>query len=585
MPSSPSDNELAPPAAAKIYAAFKEYHTIFREITERARERFKNRDRHGMRSDATERLDLYKQVVGKIEKEIRRQLEGRLENKCIWVGMKTAYSELIIHREDRELAETFYNSITRRIFSTVGVDRRIEFVGSEFELPASQVSQTVYRTYRCSTSTHDLVLAILSESPWASAFQNINHDAQLVSRSIEDQLHDSNLPSNIEKIDIALPLFYRGIGVYIIGRITCGQARVPLAIALLNQPDGVIVDAVLTREDDISLLFSFTRSYFHVQTGNPYNLVSFIKSILPLKRIAEIYISIGFNKHGKTELYRELLEFLSECRQEQFQIARGEKGMVMIAFNIPNDDLVFKLIRDRFENPKKTTRDEVMRKYDLVFMHDRAGRLVDAQSFEHLKFDDCFFSSDLLAELQRDASHTVQHNDSQVVVLHAYVERLVTPLDIYLREAPQSARRRAVIDFGNAIKDLAVSNIFPGDILLKNFGVTRLGRVVFYDYDEICPLTSCNFRKMPPSASYEDEMSAEPWFLVDENDVFPEEFKKFLSLPENLKSVFLEYHSDLFEASYWQQVKSAIETGDVPHIYPYSPERRLRRDAGNNSQH
>jgi isocitrate dehydrogenase kinase/phosphatase len=251
--------------------------------------------------------------------------------------------------------------------------------------------------------------------------------------------------------------------------------------------------------------------------------------------------------------------------------------MVMIVFNMPNDDLVFKLIRDRFDTPKKTTRREVMEKYDLVFRHDRAGRLVDAQAFEYLKFDGGCFSSQLLAELKQGAGNTVMIAEDSIIVNHAYVERRVTPLDVFLKEADEADAISAVIDWGNAIKDLAVSNIFPGDILLKNFGVTRHGRVVFYDYDELCSLTTCNFRKLPPPSVYDDEMAAEPWFYVDENDVFPEELLGFIELAGTLREAFLENHADLFEVNFWQQSQDMIRAGELPHIYPYASRCRIKR--------
>ncbi len=322
------------------------------------------------------------------------------------------------------------------------------------------------------------------------------------------------------------------------GCIYAGSARIPLAIALLNLPDGIVIDGILLNEDDLSILFSFTRSHFHVEVDRPYDLIQFLKSILPQKRIAELHIAIGFHKHGKTELYRELLEHLSVCYEDRFDISRGKRGMVMIVFNMPNDDLVFKLIKDRFDTPKKTTPREVMEKYDLVFRHVRAGRLVDAQAFEYLKFDGGCFSDQLLKELKEGAGNTVRIEADNIIVNHAYVERRVTPLDIFLKEADKAETISAVIDWGNAIKDLAVSNICPGDILLKNFGVTRHGRVVFYDYDELCLLTTCNFRKLPLPSVYDDEMAAEPWFYVDENDVFPEELQNFIELSGSLKRNF-----------------------------------------------
>jgi isocitrate dehydrogenase kinase/phosphatase len=304
-------------------------------------------------------------------------------------------------------------------------------------------------------------------------------------------------------------------------------------------------------------------------------MVGFLKSIMPRKRVAELYIAIGYNKHGKSELYCDLLQHL-DSSQEKFEIAEGERGMVMEVFTMPDYDVVFKVIKDRFPPSKNTTRQEVMAKYYLVFKHDRAGRLVDAQEFEHLKFDRSRFSQDLLEQLQSVAGASVEVDDDHVVIKHAYVERRVRPLNVYLDEVGGSEARAAIIDYGQAIKDLAATNIFPGDMLLKNFGVTRHGRVVFYDYDELSLLSDCNFRLMPPPRSYEEELSDEPWFAVGEGDIFPEEFKYFLGLKRELKDLFVKQHSDLFGVDFWHQTQSRIKAQKIIDIFPYEPSRRLQ---------
>jgi isocitrate dehydrogenase kinase/phosphatase len=283
---------------------------------------------------------------------------------------------------------------------------------------------------------------------------------------------------------------------------------------------------------------------------------------------------LGHHKHGKTDLYRDLLHHLAHSN-DKFEIARGQRGMVMIVFNMPNYDMVFKLIKDHFNYPKDSTRKDVMAKYALVHRHDRAGRLVDAQAFEYLKFDRARFSESLLEELLQVAAQTVSIENGSVIIKHAYVERRVVPLDVYLREAPESLAQCAVIDYGRAIKDLAISNIFPGDMLLKNFGVTRHGRVVFYDYDELCPLLDCKFRRLPPASSYDDELAAEPWFHVNDGDIFPEEFEHFLGLSGPLRETFSRYHSDLFQASYWRNLQERLTYGELVHIFPYPRSQRL----------
>jgi len=311
-----------------------------------------------------------------------------------------------------------------------------------------------------------------------------------------------------------------------------------------------------------------------VDVERPYALVHFLKEIMPRKRVAELYISLGYNKHGKTELYRDLHRHLA-ASSDQFAIAPGERGLVMVVFTLPSYDVVFKIIKDSFDYPKMTTRRQVMNRYQLVFKHDRGGRLIDAQEFEHLRFDRDRFSPALLAELLRVAASTVTVDGDSVVIQHLYTERRLTPLNLYLHQVATERAVEAVVDYGQAIKDLAATNIFPGDILLKNFGVTRHGRVVFYDYDELCLITDCNFRRMPQGRTADEDLAPEPWFSVGENDVFPEELATFLGLPRDLRPVFTAAHGELFGVDYWETMKARHLAGEVIDVLPYRESRRL----------
>ncbi|MFO7634764.1 MAG: isocitrate dehydrogenase kinase/phosphatase-domain containing protein, partial [Caldilinea sp.] len=137
---------------------------------------------------------------------------------------------------------------------------------------------------------------------------------------------------------------------------------------------------------------------------------------------------------------------------------------------------------------------------------------------------------------------------SSQVIRHLYIERRMVPLNLYIERADDAERERAVIEYGEAIKEMVAANIFPGDMLYKNFGVTRQGRVVFYDYDEVAYLTDCNFRKIPEARTPEDEMASEPWYPVGPTDVFPEEFGTFLLGDPRVRSVFMAHHAELLEA-------------------------------------
>jgi len=572
-----SANDNLPELTAKaIRHAFDLYQTEFESITQRAKERFEQMDWVGIQADAGERLDLYKKVVDETVVEINRMLGGRVNDPELWMRAKVVYADLVAKLDLWELAETFFNSITRRVFATVGVNPLIEFVDTCSRIQIVQVSQPVYRSYTSPETTGALIEAVLSDYNFSAAYEDLRRDAQLVVAKLEDHLNKAGSSNSIQKADMLTSVLFRGKGAYLIGRFFTSSHHFPLVLALRNTPAGMLVDAVLLDENEVSILFSFTRSYFHVNVKRPGELVSFLKSIMPRKRVAELYISIGYNKHGKSELYCDLLQHL-ESSKEKFAIAEGERGMVMEVFTMPDYDVVFKVIKDRFPPSKNTTRQEVMAKYYLVFKHDRAGRLVDAQEFEHLKFHRSRFSEDLLEQLQRVAGENVEVVDNHVVVKHAYVERRVTPLNLYLNEVDESKARTAIIDYGQAIKDLAATNIFPGDMLLKNFGVTRHGRVVFYDYDELSLLSDCNFRVMPPSRSYEEELAAEPWFSIGENDVFPEEFSRFLGLKGGLKDPFLQEHADLFGVDFWHEIQARIKERKIMDIFPYEASKRLRR--------
>ncbi|UCD32326.1 MAG: bifunctional isocitrate dehydrogenase kinase/phosphatase [Desulfobacterales bacterium] len=560
--------------ARTVLKAFDEYRAKFKVITHRAEARFENQDWHGIKADSNERLDLYKAVVDQVVLDIKRIFNNQIDDKEIWTSTKTIYSRLSGKLGDWELAETFFNSVTRRIFATVGVDPEIEFVDTCSRIKPIRVTQPLYRTYAGDRNIPVLMETILGTYEYQVAYEDMQRDALLAAKKIDNCLRDSEYSSPIERIDMLAPVLYRGKGAYLAGRMISGSDSFPLVLALLNTPRGIVLDAVLTSENEVSILFSFTRSYFHVNVTTPLELVQFLKSIMPRKRIAELYISIGYNKHGKSELYCDLLQHLSRSNKK-FELAEGEKGMVMEVFTIPDYDLVFKVIQDHFSYPKNTTRDAVMEKYDLVFKHDRAGRLVDAQEFEHLKFSRNRFSEDLLDSLERNAAQNVVIKDDQVIVKHVYVERRVTPLNISLQKADEARARVAVVDYGNAIKDMAASNIFPGDMLLKNFGVTRHGRVVFYDYDELCLLSTCNFRVMPQPRSDDEVMSDEPWYGVGPNDVFPEELQNFMGLQGSLRKTFLEHHKDLFDVVFWQQIQSRINAGKIIDIFPYEQSNRL----------
>lgn len=561
-----AETALISRAAATIYRFYLSYRHGFRSITRRARRRFADRDWSGLQQDAGERFDIYSARLTDALSNVQNLLGKQVEHADLWGRIRETYTRTVGDCEDRELAETFFNSVARRIFSTVGVNPDIEFVRPESGARDPCAETPVTKTYPANGSLEFLVAGILSDYDLGIPFEDIQRDAREVAARILDGWSPNRLP--VDRVDMVRPPFFRSKGAYLIGRLSGGNSAMPLAVAVINRRGRAVCDGIIRDVSGMRILFSYTHSYFHVDTDSAVELVRFLCSLLPEKRPAELFISLGYNRHGKTELYRDLIHHQTAC-EAPFEASPGKPGMVMAVFNMPNDDLVFKMIKDRFAKPKRTTRRAVMGKYDFVARHDRAGRLPDTQCFEFLKFERCCFSDTLLEALHTDCSNSITVTDADVILNFVYVERRVIPLDVYLTQADDMQARAAVIDFGNAIKDLALSNIFPGDMLIKNFGVTRLDRVIFYDYDEICPLTDCRFRKKPKARIDEDELAADPWYHVEENDIFPEEFGHFLGLTGDLRRTFLDRHGDLLDVEFWQTTQEKVKSGKLFNIFPY----------------
>lgn len=565
---------LASQAATAIQSAYLAYHARFTALTRRARGRFEAREWREAQQDAVERLTLYRVMVDETVDSLQALVGTNVRNAFFWREVKANHSRLTDGRPDTGIARTYFNSITRRIFTTVGVDANIEYVDLLTE-PESRgpAGQAPFWTFRGGRPTTDIVTDIFASLPFRPEFQDLSRDATRAAAVIDQRLRE--LDATIDVVELLPPIFYRGTAAYVVGRLRAGKRIVPLLFAFLHPEDGIVVDAVLTQEDDVSIVFSFTRAYFHVEVDRPQLTIEFLRSIMPAKPVDELYTAIGYNKHGKTVFYRNLMRHL-ETTDARFEIAAGEPGLVMAVFALPSLNTVFKVIRDRFGQPKTTTREAVRSRYNLVFVHDRVGRLADAQEFEYLEFDRSRFTPDLLDELMRETRSSIRLENDRVIIRHLYTERRVTPLNLFLKSATVEEGLDAIVDYGNAIKELAAANIFTGDMLLKNFGVTRHGRVIFYDYDELCLLTECNFRAIPETDDPLLEMAADPWFSVGERDVFPEEFRAFFVLPGRLGESFLDRHADLLKVDFWRAMQARQADGEVLDVLPYREERRLK---------
>ncbi len=567
------DDFLARSAAADLRDRFADYHSRFRIITQRAKRRFERREWAEAAADAVERIELYDVCVDEAAAWLADKLGPRLADRALWMRIRAHFVDVIAPLLDQELNKTFFNTLTRRCFKTRGVDP-VEFVALDLE-PTDRITHPVSRySYAAGPRLHEMFRRVLADFPFDVPYAHPQHCAEALATALEQRLADWG-EHPVRAIELLTTVFYREQRAYLVGRVF-GESRFSaVLIALTNTDAGIRADAVITDREHVALIFGFTRSYFHVDLPTVGDAVVFLRTLLPRKPIDELYTVLGRAKQGKTERYRHLFQHLAEHPTEQFVHADGERGMVMLVFTLPSYPLVFKLIRDRFAWPKNVARDEVVAKYQMVFKRDRVGRLVDAQEFRYLKFPRSQFEPSLLKELLEGCALSVTEDGEHLVITPVYVERRLRPLNLYLREVPPEAARRAIVDYGQAIRDLARSNIFPGDLLLKNFGMTRHGRAIFYDYDELCLVSECRFRALPTATTDDEEMHKGAWFHVDDNDVFPEQFPRFLGLSEDQRAALLAAHGDIFEVRWWLRVQERIAAGAYADLPPYAESVRL----------
>ena len=588
------DSPLAYDIAKAMMDGFNRHYQLFRTESARAKHRFETADWHGQQRAQRERIEFYDLRVREASMRLESEFKGGEQTMNVWQQVKLHYIGLLVNHQQPELAETFFNSVTTKILHRSYFQNDFIFVrpavSTEYIENEEPTAKPTYRAYYPSPETLQAnVVKMVQDFELRTEFEDLARDAGYVVDALQKRLGDAKLRANFQ-IQVLSSLFYRNKGAYIVGKIINGFNEVPVALPLLHNKHGkLVIDAALFGEDDLLILFSFARAYFMVDMGIPSAYVQFLRSMMPRMPRAEIYNALGLAKQGKTLFYRDFLYHLRHST-DKFRIAPGIKGMVMLVFDLPSFPYVFKVIKDYYPPQKDTTREQIKGKYLLVKQHDRVGRMADTQEYSEVAFPRERFDDELIAEIEKFAPSQLEISDRdgdgnvEVIIKHVYIERRMIPLNIYLQEAfdvgveepaAQAQIERAVVEYGNAIKDLVAANIFPGDMLWKNFGITRHGKVVFYDYDEIEYITDCKFRKVPAPRNEEDEMSGEIWYSVGPKDVFPETFGPFLLGNDAVRAVFMKHHAELLEANFWQMHKERIQAGHVFDVFPYEQDKRF----------
>jgi isocitrate dehydrogenase kinase/phosphatase len=568
-------SQIAFDIARTILDGFDKHYRLFRQTSKAARHHFETGAWAVAQQAARERIGFYDKRVQECVQILEDEYDNGELTDEVWRELKLHYIGMLSGHKQPELAETFFNSVCCNILHRTYFHNDFIFVRPVVSTEYIETDELLptYRVYYPARDGLGFTLRrIVTNFQLNCTFADLDRDVAHVEARLKE-IFGPDAPEPNQQLQVLSNLFFRNKGAYIVGKAINGAREFAFIVPILHNRNGkLILDTVLYDQEQITILFSFTRAYFMVDMEVPSAYVQFLRSLLPRKPRSEIYTILGLQKQGKTLFYRDYLQHLKHT-SDRFEIAPGIRGLVMLVFALPSFPYVFKVIKDFYPPPKDTTRAQIKEKYLLVKNHDRVGRMADTLEYSNVAFPIERFSEELIAELEYFAPSLVEREGDRIIIAHLYIERRMVPLNIFLSHAEKAGDdtliEHGINEYGNAIKELVAANIFPGDMLYKNFGVTRHGRVVFYDYDEIEYITDCNFRDIPAPRNEEDEMSAEPWYSVGKHDVFPEQFGSFLLGNAKIRKYFMKYHADLLTRDFWQVRKQRIIDGIVEDVFPY----------------
>jgi isocitrate dehydrogenase kinase/phosphatase len=561
--------------AQAIRNGFDRHYALFRYNAQQAKARFEAADWHAIRNLARERIAFYDDRVREAVERIGAEFGAAELAAGNWQQVKRHYVALLSEHRQPELAETFFNSVCAKLLHRTYFHNDFIFVRPAVATDYLDGEPPSYRSYYPAQSgLLPALRRMIVDMGLACPFVDIDRDLALVGAALREQVPPPAVPATDSQFNVLRTLFFRNKGAYLLGRFVNDGELTPFAIPILQDTRGrLYIDTVLFGNERIDALFNFSRAYFMVDMEVPSAYVRFLKTLMPTKPESELYTMLGLHKQGKTAFYRDMLQHLKHSH-DRFVTAPGIKGLVMGVFTLPSFPYVFKIIKDR--RGKDVSREFIQKQYQLVKLHDRVGRMADTWEYSDVPFPKARLDPALVAELRDTAPSIVEDDGDSLVIRHVYIERRMVPLNLYLERATDAERERAIVEYGDAIKQMVAADIFPGDMLYKNFGVTRQGRVVFYDYDEVAYVTDCNFRRIPQARTPEDEMASEPWYAVGPNDVFPEEFGTFLLGDPRVRAIFMNHHGDLLEAEFWQRKQARIRAGLLEDVFPYPESLRFR---------
>jgi isocitrate dehydrogenase kinase/phosphatase len=574
-PSVRNDLALGHAIAQALLDGFNHHYQLFREASRAAQANFETGDIHAQQTLVRDRIAFYDLRVQECVQRLKEEFNADSLPDPVWQKVKQQYIGLLINHKQMELAETFFNSVCCRILHRTYFHNDFIFYRPAVSTEYIEADGPAFRTYYPNEAGLAATISqIINDFGFTQPFADLPGDVRRIILALRRHVGKPFKAKFSSYIQVLASPFYRNKSAYLIGQATYGRRKIPFALPICRDHGQLQIDAALFKPAQIRHLFSLSRAYFLVDMAAPSAYVQFLHDMLPNKPRAELYTMLGLGKQGKTMFYRELFHHLRHSN-DQFVFAPGTKGMVMSVFTLPSFPYVFKIIKDVFAPPKEVDHATVRAKYLLVKQHDRVGRMADSLEFSDVALPKARFAEEVLAELRELAPSAIEEDGDSIVIRHLFIECRMKPLNLYIQHRTGEQVEAVIRDYGNALRELAIANIFPGDMLFKNFGVTHAGRVVFYDYDEIEYMTDCDFRRIPPPPSPEFEMSGETWFSGNKNEVYPEEFGNFLLTRPDVRAAFIKYHADLLTPKFWQDCKARIQQGIVEDFYPYPQSLRF----------
>jgi isocitrate dehydrogenase kinase/phosphatase len=573
--------EVAQRIADALLEGFDRHYRLFRTTSAQAKDAFDAGDWAAVQRLVKQRIRFYDERVLEYVERLRTDLAAKQLDDSVWQEAKLRYVGLLVEHKRPELAETFFNSVTTRVLRRTYIHDDLIFLRAAVSTEYIPSDPPTYRSYYpTKPGLPATFVQIFGDFGWGRPFADLERDIDYVMQSL-DEYGCRPVPATNFQVQVLSSAFYRNKAAYVVGKIVNGHEETPFVVPVLHDEAGrLALDTILLEQQSIDVLFSLSRAYFLVDMDVPSGYVHFLQTIMPTRPRSELYSAIGLAGQGKTLFVRDLRHHLHHS-QDLFVEAPGTRGLVMHVFNLPSYPYVFKVIRDVFGPSKNTDRATVIEKFRLVREVDRVGRMAHTIEFTNLALPLARFAGELLEQLEELAPSAIEVDGENLIVKHCYVERRQTPLNLYLARAEPEQVEHVVREYGDAIRELAIANVFPGDLIWRNFGLTRYGRVLFYDYDEVEYLTDCAFRRIPQPPTPEAELAEEPWYAVGRHDVFPEEFGPFLLGDERVRDAFLRYHEELLTPEFWQESQRRVAGGEIVDFFPY-PEavrfcRRFRR--------